>query len=52
MNHGARLGTARRLVVKVGSSLLIGGEGEGARTLLAGRSGRRTLPLSARAAPR
>jgi glutamate 5-kinase len=31
MSHGARIASARRLVVKVGSSLLIGGEGEGAR---------------------
>ena len=31
MNHGARLAKARRLVVKVGSSLLIGGEGQSAR---------------------
>ena len=32
MIHGERIAKARRLVVKVGSSLLIGGEGEGART--------------------
>ena len=32
MSHGAHIASARRLVVKVGSSLLIGGEGEGARS--------------------
>jgi glutamate 5-kinase len=36
MNHGARLGTARRLVVKVGSSLLIAADGGARAAWLAG----------------